>query len=117
MGPQPLPRDPGGHVCHIASCRAAPTNKIEAVQLDIGFNRQYIDEVCSQLTAAEVRVGHVEDKVANHSMAICSLQSQVNALEYRTEDTENRCKRNNICIIGLEGAEGKKPTSFVEELL
>lgn len=43
---------------------------------------------------------------------------QTETLEYRAEDAENRCRWNNISIIGLvEEAEGKTPTVFVEELL
>lgn len=60
----------------------------------------------------------MEDMVAEHDGALHTLQSKLKTLEYRADDAENRCRRNNIRIIGLvEGAEGKNPTVFVEELL
>lgn len=51
-------------------------------------------------------------------MAILCLQTKVRALEYRTEDTENYSRRNNLRILGLaEGMEGNNLTVFVDELL
>lgn len=60
-------------------------------------------------------MGHVEGAVAENSGALRSLQSRVKALEHRAEESENRCRRNNI-LIGLEGAEGKNPTVLTEEV-
>lgn len=58
-------------------------------------------------------VSQVDDMVVEHDGAFCMLQSKLKTLEYRTEDTKNRCRCNNIRIIGLaEGTEGKNPTVF-----
>lgn len=58
--------------CHLAlaTCQTALTSKIEAVQIDVGLICQDLDKVRSHLTAAEVRVGHVEDTVAEHDGAL-----------------------------------------------
>lgn len=74
----------------IATCLTVLTNKIEAVQLDMGVIRQHMDKVHSCLTTAEGGVGHVEDIVAEHDGALCTLQSKMKTMEYRAEDAENR---------------------------
>lgn len=99
----------------VASYQAALTTKIEEVQMDVGLLWQDMDKIRSRLSAAENRVGQVEDAVGENTGAICSLQSRFKMLEHRAEDSENRCRRNNIRIVGL--AEGKNPTVFAEELL
>lgn len=94
----------------VASCQAALTNKIEKAQMDVGLIRQDQDKVCSRLTEAETRVGQVEDALGKNTSETRSLSSRVKLLKHRAEDAENRCRRNNIRIVGLaEGAEGRNP--------
>lgn len=86
--------------------------------MDVGLIRQDLDKVRSRLTVAENWVGLVEDAVGDNTGENRMLQSRVKLLEHRAEDSENRCRRNNIRIVGLaEGVEGKNPTVFAEKLL
>lgn len=102
----------------IATCQSTLTTKIEAVQLDMGLIRQDIDKLRSRATESEQRLSTTEDTMAEHGVALRTLQTKVKALEYRAEDAENRNRRNNLRIIGLpEGAEGNNPTSFIEGML
>lgn len=62
--------------------------------------------VRSRLSTAKAWLGHAKDTVVGHTGTIRSLE-----LEYRANDAENQCRRNNIRIIGLaEGAEGNEPS-------
>lgn len=73
--------------------------------------------MCFRLSSVEQYLGHTEDMVAEHTTALCFLQTKVRALENKAEDAENCNHRNNLCIMGLaESAEGPKPMIFVEEL-
>lgn len=46
------------------------------------------------------------------------LLIQVKALQEKAIDTENRLRRNNICIRGLpERAESSRPAEFAEQML
>lgn len=102
----------------IALCQTALTNKIEAVQLDVSLIRQDFDKLRARVSDAEQRVRLTEDTVTEHTASICTLQMKVRALEYKVDNAENRNRRNNLHIVGMpEGAEGKNPTVFVEELL
>lgn len=88
------------------------------MQLDVGLIRQDMDKICSRLTTAEQRLGHVEDTVESHGVDLRIPHTKIRALEYKTEDAENRNRRNNLRIVGMaEGVEGQRPTEFVEELL
>lgn len=101
----------------ITSCQTALTNKIDAVQLDIGLGHQDLDKMRSQLILSKQRIGHVENIMMEPTTSLWCLQIKLRALEYRAEDAEKR-SQNNHRIVGLkEGMEGKNPTAFVEELL
>lgn len=105
----------------IANCQTsitALTTKVDVVQLDVGLIRQDMDKIRSRLTTTEQRLGHVEDTVENYGADLHALHTKIRALEYKSEDAENRNRRNNLCIVGIaEGADGQRPTEFVEELL
>lgn len=72
-----------------------------------------MDKMCSRLTTAEQRLGHVEDTVENHGADLRAIHTKIRALEYISEAAENRNRRNNLHIVGMaEGAEGQRPTEF-----
>lgn len=97
----------------IASCQATLTNKIEAVQFDVGLIRQDLDKIRARVSVVEQRVGQAVDTITEQNTSIRTLQSKVRALEYKMDDAENRNRRNNLRIMGLpEGMEGRNPTRF-----
>lgn len=59
------------------TCQTALTSKIEAVQLDVVLLSQDLDKIRARLTAAEQRVGDVEDSVTDHAVSIWVLQTKV----------------------------------------
>lgn len=85
----------------IALCQATLTAKIEVVQLDMGIMRQDVDKRRSRVTETQQRVSLAADTVAEHSSALCSLQTKLKALEYKVDDAENHSRRNNLLIVGL----------------
>lgn len=105
----------------IGNCQASLTtltSKVDAVQLDVGLIRLDMDKIRGRLSDAEQRLGQVEDTVESHGADLRALKTKIRALEYKSEDAENRNRRNNLRIVGLvEGAEGKCPTEFIEGLL
>lgn len=48
--------------------------------MDVGLIRQDMDMVSSRPPAAEVGVSHVEDTVAEHVGALCTLHSKMKML-------------------------------------
>lgn len=88
------------------------------MQLDVGLIRQDIDKLCSHESEVEQHVGQTEDTVTEHTASIRTLQTKVCTLQYKVDDAENRNTRNNLWIMGIpEGAKGRNPPVFVEELL
>lgn len=85
----------------ITSCQATLTNKIEAVQLDVGLIRQDLDKLCSRVSEVEQCVGQTEDTVMEHTASIRTLQTKVRTLEFNVDDDENRNRRNNLRILGM----------------
>lgn len=102
----------------IAICQATLTNKIRAVQLNVGLVRQDLDKTRLRRSVTEQLISQMEDTVVEHALFISTLQSKVQALEYKVDGAENRNRRKNLRTVGLpEGVEDKNPTIFVEELL
>ena len=75
-------------------------------------------EFCNRLVEAEQRIGDTEDSVTTLEKTVTTLQKQVTFLIAKTEDQENRSRRNNLRLINLpEGAEGRDATAFLERWL
>lgn len=69
--------------------------------MDVSLMCQDMDKLRSKVAEAEQRVSQTKDNVMEHSPALRMFQTKVKALKYRSEDAENRNRRNNLCIIGL----------------
>lgn len=90
----------------ITGCQSTLSNKIDTLQLEICLIRKEFDKVRHCLTEAEHQLGDTEDMVRDHSAHLKTLQVKVKHLKSRTEDAENRNRRNNLRIIGLpEGSD------------
>lgn len=77
-----------------------------------------MDKCRDRLSEAERRVGDTEDSDREHHASLRTLQLKMKAMESRTEDSENRNHRNNLCLVGLpEGAEGRDAEAYTECLL
>lgn len=80
-----------------------------------------LDEVRAKFDTYEPRITEMEVCLSDHSDRLDYLEKQVgslvkekNQLLAKTEDLENRSRRNNLRIIGLpEGREGQAATAFM----
>lgn len=77
-----------------------------------------MDKFRECVTEVERRVSAVEDIQRDHHSDLHTLKSKVKVFEARTEDAENRNRRNNVRVLGLpQGAEGSDLVTFMEQLL
>lgn len=77
--------------------------------------RQDLDHFTGHLSAAESRISEVEDTTASTSQTLADLQNKVKIPMARSEDVENRLRRNNVRVVGLpEVAEDSNSAVFKE---
>lgn len=90
------------------------TRILTAIQdLKSNFN-----EFTNRLTEAKQRIGDTEDNISTLQKQVAELQKQVTSLTDKTENQENRSRRNNMRLINLpEGAEGQDAVTFLERWL
>lgn len=99
----------------ITGCQTTLTAKIEQMQMEMGLIRRNMDKYRNRLSEAERRVGDTEDTLRAHGNSLHTLQVKMKVMESHAEDQENR---NNLCLVGLpEGAEGRDPAAYTEQLL
>lgn len=66
----------------------------------------------------ERRVRDTKDVVRDHAASLRMLQLKMKTMDARAEDQENRNCRNNLRLVGLpEGAEGRDPAAYTEQML
>ncbi|KAM9320225.1 LOW QUALITY PROTEIN: X-linked retinitis pigmentosa GTPase regulator [Gastrophryne carolinensis] len=102
----------------ITNCQSVLTAKFDNLQEQLNYFKHDLDKMRDRAQESERRIGETEDGLSTVTVAVESLKRQVKILTDRAEDAENRCRRNNIRIIGIpERAEGDAPESFVENLI
>lgn len=99
----------------IADSKSSVEGKIDTLTIECGLIRQDMDKIRGRLTETEQRISTVEDVAASTAQSVVELQQQVKTLMARSEDAENRLRRNNVRVVGLpEGEEGANPVEFAE---
>lgn len=64
-----------------------------------------------------LNISEVENTSASTMQSVAELQQQVKLLMARSEDAENRLRRNNVRVVGLPvGTEGSNSVVFAETL-
>lgn len=102
----------------ITFCRTSLTAQIEEVKVDISVIRQDLHKLRDRVKTAENRISNVEDAIPPLQEGTERIQRQIQQLFSKHDEMENRLRRCNLRLIGLpEGAEGKDPTTFLEQLL
>lgn len=97
---------------------ATLSTHVGKVQADISFIRQDLQTVRERLSVAEERISTVEDVIPPLSKEVKTHSAQIAALLLKTDDFENRLRRNNVRLIGVpEKAEGSNPGDFFEQWL
>lgn len=84
----------------------------------IAHIRSDLDTIKGRMTTAEQRIGDTEDATAQLTSKVSELEATVKQLKEKNDDLENRSRRSNLRIIGLEEkAEGDDAEFFLENWL
>lgn len=83
-----------------------------------GAMQQTINLQEERLAAVEDSATKTSDTLAELEATVAAMKGEIQRLQDKCEDLENRSRRNNLRIIGIaEGEEGNTPTEFVSNLL
>lgn len=102
----------------IHTSNAALTGKMDEIKNDIGLIRHDMQSMRDRMAEVENRISILEDAVNPMPKQILSVEKQIATWQQKTDDFENRMRRNNLRIVGLpEKAEGFNPGDFIEKWL
>ncbi|KAJ1193978.1 hypothetical protein NDU88_003273 [Pleurodeles waltl] len=100
----------------IAASREALEVKIDILSIDLGLLRSDNRLLSESVTATEREISKAIPTVAAVGGQMNSVQSQLLALESRSEDAENRARSNNFRVVGLpKTIEGSNKMRYFEE--
>lgn len=86
--------------------------------MDISLIRQDFQKLRDRVRETETLISTVEDVLLPLQAGSDRMQRQINQLLAKQDDMENQLRRCNLRFIGLpQRAEGKDPTTFLEQLL
>lgn len=71
-------------------------------------------QVKERVKEAEERISGAEDEIVQLQAHTSSLASQVKKLTDKVDDMENRNRRNNLRLVGLQEKEGNDVCAFLE---
>lgn len=96
----------------MASSITALENSMSEVKRNVAANTTRMEE-------AENRIMSTEEHVEKNTTDLTNAMKRIAYLETKTEDLENRSRRNNLRLFGLrEGAEGSQPLlDFIQSML
>uniref|UniRef100_A0A803KDP9 L1 transposable element RRM domain-containing protein n=1 Tax=Xenopus tropicalis TaxID=8364 RepID=A0A803KDP9_XENTR len=113
--PEPSPSE---LLSAIIESRTATTSQLEEIKVDISLLRHDLQNIRERTTEVETRVSTLEDTVSPLPNNITVIKQQLQQALDKTEDLENRLRRNNVRIVGLpEKVEGQNPETFIENWL
>lgn len=102
----------------INASSAGLTGKMDEIKMDIGLIRQDMQSIRDRMVKVENRISLLEDTVTHMPKRILTVEKQIITCQQKTDDFENRMRRNNLRIIGLpEKVEGFNPGDFIEKWL
>lgn len=81
----------------------------------VKVNRRF-DETCSTLTVINNKLDELTQTVTSYTAKVDELQEQVNGLMRKIDDLENRSRRNNITIFGVNEPMGEPQQSLEEQV-
>lgn len=96
-------------LCNLQACFGGLKEEFSLLMQDI-------QKIRERTAAAESRISEIEDKLPMMIRESQSTSRLARATDTRTEEFENRLRRNNVRIVGLsEKVEGRDPTQFKEQ--
>lgn len=113
--PEPTLKDVLMAVNKCNTALSSLTMQFESFQEDLTRARHDIQKVAERTTRVENRVSEVEDMVAPLQHDVRKHNLSVAALLAKTDDLENRARRNNVRLVGVpEKVEGSNPSDYFE---
>uniref|UniRef100_A0A803JV19 L1 transposable element RRM domain-containing protein n=1 Tax=Xenopus tropicalis TaxID=8364 RepID=A0A803JV19_XENTR len=95
-------------------CSTLINAKTDEIKLDLSIIRQDFQRLRERTTATEQRLSELEDACAPVQQTLQNLGKDVQSCLAKTDDLENRLRRNNLRMVGFpERAEGTTPEEFV----
>lgn len=88
--------------------------KFGGLKETVSLLRQDIQKIREKTTAVEGRVSDMEDYMPHLNREVRVAAQQAHQAFDKTDDIENRLRRNNVRIVGLpEKVEGRDPTNNI----
>ncbi|KAM9324773.1 LOW QUALITY PROTEIN: uncharacterized protein PAF06_000862 [Gastrophryne carolinensis] len=115
-GPEPSNPDTAAIMAAIASCQNVLTTKFDTLQEQFNYFRHDLDKIRDRTGENERRIGETEDRLSVQAGELATLRRQVTVLLGRTEDSENRNRRNNVEFT-VRGTDLEKPVSTLYRCL
>lgn len=116
--PEPTLKDVLYAVNRCNSALSSLTLQFEAFKEDITHVRHDIQKVAERATRMETRISGVEDQIVPLQRDTRKNTLSIAALLAKTDDLENRSRRNNVRIVGVpEKVEGPNPAEYFESWL
>lgn len=98
----PLPKDSTTIIlAAIEQSRTSLLMRIDHLAEECKLIHNDLDKIGGRLTESESRISATEDLTATHVTSIAELQRKVQTLIAKSDDSENRLRRNNIRVLGL----------------
>lgn len=94
-------------------------NSVTALENSMSEVRQNVAANTTRMEEAENRIMSAEEQLDTSAAALTNAMKRIAYLETKTEDLENRSRRNNLRIFGIrEGAEGNQTLlDFMQNML
>lgn len=110
---------------HASLIREITTQVGEMLEIKLAKFSQTLDNVTTRLekidrrfAEAEQRISTNEDEITALKLSLAEAKKSISTLLQKTDEQENRSRRDNIRIIGLkEGIEGREPVAFFQTWL
>lgn len=92
--------------------------KVDGLKLDLTIMRQDMQTIRGRVTETERHSSDMEDTINPVLPKLNAYRGKIATLEDKVHDSENRLRRNNLCLVGLrERVEGIDLVAFLESWL
>lgn len=78
------------------------TVQFESFKEDINHVKRDIQKVAERTTRMETRISELEDQFTPVQRDVRKNSKAIAALLAKTDDLENRLRRNNVCLVGVQ---------------
>ncbi|KAJ1150243.1 hypothetical protein NDU88_003038 [Pleurodeles waltl] len=105
---------------HKQTQRDSKKARVATKQLQVAVSKvaKTCSEIGDRIAAIECRADALESDLGVLSKQAAMLESQLSDIQWKVEDFENRQRRNNLRLIGIqEGVEGQDSRAFIIRLL